>query len=409
MRSTTGLRRPLATLGTYDVLVISAGIWFLGKFLRYAFPPLFGPLQGAYGVSNAEVGLAYTGFMAAYALMQFPSGVIADWLGSVQVIVGGALVAAAGALAVGPAPGFLAVALAMIVMGAGTGVHKTVAVGLLARAYPGQTGRALGAFDTAGTYGGVVAPLAVTAVLAVPALTGPLPVAAWRGLFVYGGLLGVALAIGFALRGQSVAADDGTTADRPGVRAYLGLFTNRRFFAFVVLSILFGFAYNGLVAFLPLYLTDVAGLTPAAASLLYSLVFVVSLVQLVSGSVSDRLGRLPVIVGTLVLAGVGLGGLLIAGAVGPIVAGMLVVAIGVGSHGFRPVRGAYLTELLPDAVAGGGLGAVRTLLMGAGAVSPGVVGVLADRVGFRAGFWLLAAALGGTAVIAVGLWMTATE
>jgi len=409
VRLISGLRRPLAALSAYDVLVISAGIWFLGKFLRYAFPPLFGQFQGTYGVSNAEVGLAYTGFMAAYALMQFPSGVIADYLGSVQVIVGGALVAAVGALAVGPAPGFLAVAVAMVVMGIGTGVHKTVAVGLLARAYPGQTGRALGAFDTAGTYGGVVAPLAVTAVITTPALTGLLPVAAWRGLFVYSGLLGIGLAVAFATRSRTITEEPASADKRPGARAYLAVFANRRFLAFVVLSILFGFAYNGLVAFLPLYLTDIAGLTPATASLLYSLLFVVSVVQLVSGSVSDRLGRLPVIVGTLVLAGVGLGGLLLAGAVGPLVAGGLVIAIGVGAHGFRPVRGAYLTELLPKTVAGGGLGAVRTLLMGAGAISPGVVGVLADRVGFQAGFWLLAAALVGTAVIAVGLWMTGPD
>lgn len=40
---------------------------------------------------------------------------------------------------------------------AGRGLHRTVSVELLARPYPARTGHALGAFDTLGTVGGVVA------------------------------------------------------------------------------------------------------------------------------------------------------------------------------------------------------------------------------------------------------------
>jgi len=73
----------------YDVLVLTSLIWFLGKFVRYAFPPLFEPLQASYGVSNAAVGAAFSGFMAVYALLQFPSGAIADRVGAVRVIARG--------------------------------------------------------------------------------------------------------------------------------------------------------------------------------------------------------------------------------------------------------------------------------------------------------------------------------
>ncbi|MFC6754005.1 MFS transporter, partial [Halorubrum tibetense] len=90
----------LRRLGEYDVLVLVSLIWFLGKFVRYAFPPLFETLQGAYGVSTATIGVAFTGFMTVYALMQFPSGAVADRVGPVRVIVAGAAVAGLGALAV---------------------------------------------------------------------------------------------------------------------------------------------------------------------------------------------------------------------------------------------------------------------------------------------------------------------
>ena len=90
----------------------------------------------------------------------------------------------------------------------------------------------------------------------------------------------------------------------------------------------------------------------------------------------------------------------------PVVLGALVVAFGVGSHGFRPVRGAFLVETLPDRLAGGGLGVVRTLLMGAGAFAPAVVGAIADRVGFRPAFAALAGSIALAALVATSLWLT---
>jgi hypothetical protein len=58
-------------------------------------------------------------------------------------------------------------------------------------------------------------------------------------------------------------------------------------------------------------------------------------------------------------------------------------------------------------VAGGGLGLVRTLLMGVGAVAPAVVGFVADTLSFRAGFALLAVSMGLAAVFAVATLLVA--
>lgn len=66
----------------------------------------------------------------------------------------------------------------------------------------------------------------------------------------------------------------------------------------------------------------------------------------------------------------------------------------------------YLIEALPERLAGGGLGVVRTLLMGAGALAPATVGAIADASGFRPAFGLLAGALALAAVAAAGLWAT---
>ncbi|TKX63492.1 MFS transporter [Halorubrum sp. ASP1] len=399
-------------IGEYDALILVSLVWFLGKFVRYLFPPLFESIQGAYGVSNAVIGTAFTGFMIVYALLQFPSGAVADRLGPVRVIVAGALVAGAGSLAVVVDAPFAALVAAMLVIGAGTGVHKTVSVRLIARVYPARTGRMLGAHDTLGAMGGVAAPAVVVAVLSAPpalaAVLARLPGADWRAPFLLTGVLAVGLAAATAVRLSGSAAADGATDgdDDPGAAAYLRLFRNPRFAAFVLVTVAFSFAYNGTVAFLPLYLSEAAALPATTASLLYSALFAVTFVQLASGDLSDRLGRLPVMVAALGLATAALGGLVALAGAGAVPLGALVVALGLGSHGFRPVRGAYLVEALPDRLAGGGLGVVRTLLMGGGALAPSAVGIVADAVGFRPAFGLLAGSMGLAAVVAAGLWAT---
>ncbi|WP_435162113.1 MFS transporter [Halorubrum sp. SY-15] len=409
-------------LRTYDAVALTALLWFLGKFVRYAFPPLFGPLQAGYDVSNAAVGTAFTGFMLVYALMQFPSGAIADRVGPVPVIALGAGVAGVGSLALVVDTPFIVLAGIMLVIGAGTGAHKTVAVRLLARTYPDRTGRVLGVHDTLGALGGVAAPAAVVLVLTPPpvlaALLASLPGADWRGLFVAAGITALVAATVFALRvpaqlSASAMAPTDPAAD-PSVDAYLVAFRDPRLVAFVFVTVAFSFAYNGAVAFFPLYLSAVAGLSTSTASLIYAALFAATFVQLVSGDLSDRLGRLPVMAAALALASVALAvvvalgsdGFALTGRYAPITLGALVVAFGLGSHGFRPARGAFLVETLPDHIAGGGLGVVRTLLMGAGAFAPAVVGAIADRAGFRPAFAALAGSLALAALVAAGLWAT---
>ena len=388
-------------LAAFDALALTSGLWFLAKFFRYAFPPLYPTFQADLGVSNTLLGTAFSVMMLVYAAMQFPSGALADRFGSVRVIAAGAAITAGAGLLLaveGPLSALLdgtigALAILLVGMGlvgAGTGAHKTVAIRLLSTVYPQRTGRALGVFDTFGTFGGVAAPAVVVALT---------DVAGWQTLFLGGGVFGLALLVGFVRRVPKRLPDDDANPEREaesedaagGIARYAPLFREPTFLVFVGVNAMFGFAYNGVAAFLPLYLVDAAGLGSAVANLLYSALFVVSLVQVVTGDLSDRLGERLVMVATLGVAALGLGGLLVAS--GPLLAGAAVVAFGVGSHGFRPVRGAYLVQLVPESVAGGSMGIVRTILMGSGAVSPAVVGYLSDAVGFVPAFALLAAAM----------------
>lgn len=413
MTDGTAARHPriLATVGTYEILALTAAIWFFGKFIRYAFPPLFETLQGVYNVSTTEIGLAFSAFMALYALMQFPSGALADRFGSILVISGGALVAGFGSLALLGQPPFLALVVVMAIIGAGTGAHKTVAIRLLSNAYPSHFGRTLGVFDTIGAAGGVVAPLAVAAILA-------LAIGDWRLLFAVTGIVFVAGALTFWIRmtDNDRVANDGQSTDQVlPWRSYAATFSRGKVLAFVGVTVLTAFAYNGVVAFLPLFLVAEANVTPAVASVLYSVLFLASAAQLVTGEAADRVGPLRTVTICLAGATAGIGALLVlmvavegnlTGIGGFLIGSAVVLLIGIGAHGYRPARDVYTVTLVPEATTGGALGVVRTILMGAAAVSPAVVGFIADQASFLIAFVMLAASMLGAFALAVliALW-----
>ncbi len=402
---TTRVWNRVSSVSEYDTLLLTAGLWFLAKFLRYSLPALFPTFRTEFGVSNAFLGTVFTVTMLGYSLMQFPSGVLADRFGAVQVIAAGAVLTAVGALVLGFHIPLVVLLGGMLLVGLGTGVHKTVAIRLLSRVYPERTGRALGLFDTLGAFGGVAAP---TAVLFVTGMGN------WHALFLVGAAMGILLAGGvlaYVPRRTETTTPDGDSADAASAtdggestgsfepRRYLALFRSRRFTLFIGVTVCFSFAYNGVVAFLPLYLTA-HGLSDSTASFIYSALFAVSLVQILTGDLSDRIGRLPLAMVVLTVAAGALGALSAVGNASPIVFGAIVVALGVGSHGFRPIRGAYLAATIPEDVAGGGLGIARTILMGVGSLAPAVVGVLSDATDFGTAFGLLAIVMAGGALLA---------
>jgi len=414
--------RAFRRVNTFDALILAGFVWFMGKFVRFAFPPLFATLGDSYGVSRTVLGLAYSAFMFVYALMQFPSGVLADRFGDVRVITAGSILTTVGALVLAIDLPFFVLAAAMVIMGAGSGTYKTVSVGLLSHVYPARTGRVLGIFDTIGAFGGVAAPAAVVLVVTLPPLIG----APWRTLFLCAGIVSVALTFAFAVRvparlaerGARMDTTDDTSTERsdgvetvqltdtPAHVKYLRLFRKPQFTGFVAVTVIFGFGYSGAVAFLPLYLTSETALSSVTANLLFSVLFVVSFVQILSGDASDRIGTAPVVTLMLAVAAIGLIIVLMFSDTGSLL--LLsggVVILGIGAHGFRPVRSVYIMELVPSTVAGGSLGLVRTMLMIANASAPALVGYLSESMGFTATFELLAGILVLGATLMVVLWM----
>lgn len=392
-------RRAWGDLLAYDVLVATSLLWFLAQFVRYVFPPLFGTFGELYGVSNTTLGLLFTSMMLAYGGMQFPSGALADRLGMARVIVGGGVVTTVGAFVAYGVRSFPALLVAAVLIGLGTGAHKTVAINLLSRVYPRQTGGLLGTMDAIGHLGGAAGPAAVALVLAVGL--------GWPTVYLAVGVAGLALTALFhdrmARRPVGAAeGDEGGRSDEAagGFRAYLVPFLDRRLSTFVLATAAYAVTWSGFTAFLPLYLETVVGLSTERAGLVFGSLFLMALVQPLTGGLADRIGRHVVMASTLGLATASLLALLVAP--GPLVALLVVPLFGLGGHGFRPVRDAYLVETIPSRVGGGTLGVARTVMIGTSATAPAVVGYLSDVSGFAVAFGTLVVVIGaGTALVGV--------
>jgi MFS family permease len=407
---------------TYDALAVLAGLWFLVLFLRYVFPPLFETFRVVYGLSNGQLGTLFTVLMGAYALMQWPGGALSDRHGRVLVITAGVGLALLATVALATWHVVPVLVLAMAIVGLGTGVHKTIAIALLARIYADRTGRALGAMDATGQLGGVLAPVAVVVVARSARFS-------WPAIFLAGSVVGVGLLLALWSRVPRHLEDDRPSvsagcsgdghssgvdgSDALSLRADVAPLANRRLLVFVLATAGVAFAWNGVSAFLTLFLIDVHGYSTAAASSVYAGLFVVGLVQPATGAVGDRVGHRPTALALAVLALVGVLGLLAATSIGVVL--LSVGALGVGLHGFRPVRDAYIVDQFPAESTGGSLGVVRTVVMGAGALAPGVTGVLSERASYDAAFGLVAVVLiGCVAFVGYTIWTgtdraTATE
>lgn len=401
----TGLRA--RDLRQYVPVGVLAAVWFLAKFGRALFPPLFPRFQALYGIGSTETGLLFSVMMGVYGLMQFPSGVLADRTGPARVIGAGLVVTAGAALLVAAAPSYAVLVVAAAAFGLGTGVHKTVEMKALSVIYPARRGGALGVLDTVGFVGSAVAPLALVALgaLALP----------WRVAFGLAAVAGVAF-VGLnrlyvapalrAVRGATNEADgdgsdatDGTDGDGAatdpdgwGLAPYAREFRRPLVVAFVVVTMLYTTVWSSVAAFLPLYLIEVKGFTGATASLLYGGLMILGLVQAPAGDVTDRVGEVPVLVATFLVAFVGIVALL--GTDGLPAVAVAGGAFGLAMHGVRPARGSYLLRVFPDETGGGGLGLVRSLMVLSGSAAAAVVGVAADAVGLGTAFAGVAVASG---------------
>ncbi|MFB6107709.1 MAG: MFS transporter [Haloplanus sp.] len=367
----------------HSVLALCTLAFAATMLARLVISPVVPDVTDAFGVSTGAVGLALSGMWAAYALTQFPSGVLGDRFGERRVVLAAVGVTAVASLLLAGAPSFAVFALTTVFLGAGAGLHYSVATTLLTKEFD-DIGSAIGVHVAGGPLAGLVAPVVATAVAARYD---------WRAALAVGAVTAVPVFLTFAWR------VDATPPERPDERmrdrmalAPLAELLSRPPIAFTtVLSLLGAFCWQATASFLPTFLVVFRDQSQTTAGLLFSAYFVVNgLAQPTMGWVSDRVGRDWTATGTMGLGVVGYG-LLVAGPRAALVPA--IVCAGVAMTWGSPLQSRYF-DLFAEGESAAAFGLVRTAYMVLGATGSVVTGVLADALGWRVAYGFLVVVTG---------------
>lgn len=361
--------------------------WATLQTARFLLPPLLPRIQADLGLSAGAVGVALTGFGLVYAVVQYPAGVASDRLSRPSVLLPGFLVllAAIALLGLSVAPAVFVVAV--LLLGVGKGLYASPSRALVSEWYADRRGRALGIYSAGTDLGGIAGAALAVVVLATPG---------WRLAFLPV-LVVLALVTVLYAAWNREPYRFGRVPIAVGATAGRVLATTEQRERLVAFS-LFYFAVGGIANFYPTLLVTVRGLPEGLASASFALLFLVGLVVKPSaGAASDRFPRLLVsVVGLLVAAG-GLALVLVGPGLAGLAAGTVLMALGYKVQ--FPIADAVVLEAAPEDDVGGDLGAARGAFLGANALGPGVVGLLAEVSGYALAFWLLAATFVASAVL----------
>ncbi len=390
-------------------LVVAYGSFYLCRAnVESAFPLL----TIAFGFTKTQLGVLSSVPIACYAVGKVVMGAVGDVIGGRRLIalatVGSVLATLAfGASGTLGAFVFFASVNRFFQSGGWSGAVSVVGH----RFGRSRHGLVMGILSTSYELGNVIA------LLLCGAITSAWP--GWRPLFVINPLLFGAIGVGVALAlraepeptgGSAAVADPAEPGERESlVQVVAGLATKPRFWLAVVLSVLLTFLRIGFLTWTPTYLYEVsraAGRAAVSGSIAKSAIFPAAgvIAALSIGPITDRFGpgrRAPVMAVSLAMVVALVMVLAHGGATEPIVAALLIGAVGLFLLGpYSLLAGA----LALDASGTRGAATAAGIIDGAGylgASSAGIViGKVADVWGWSAAFGVIAAAALVAALIA---------
>jgi MFS family permease len=375
----------------YVVLTLCTLAFIATMVARLVISPVVPEITATFSVSKGAVGLALTGMWIAYAGTQFPSGVLADRFGERRIILASVGLTAVASVLLAAAPSYPVFAVMAVVLGAGTGLHYSVATSFLARHFE-HVGRAVGIHVTGGPIAGVLAPIAAAAVAVRYG---------FRPALLLGAVVAVPVFVLFWLRVEPTepAQPDRTMRSRFEIGPLRTLLARREIQYTTLMAVGGAFCWQATASFLPAFLIEYHGQSAATASALFSVYFVVlGVSQPLLGSLSDRLGRDGIAAMTF---GTGVAGYwsLVVGS-GIVVLLVATSLVGVGMSWGAPVQSRFIDNLGSRERAAG-FGLVRTVYMTLGALGSVVVGVLSDVAGWSVAFGLLAGVVAVGSLLAV--------
>ena len=376
------------------LLTVSAG-WFLSIGGRYLYPSLLPFLRETFGFDLTMAGLLLSALWVAYALGQFPGGILGDRIGEGNILVISTALCAAAMLVVSVSFTVWMLFAATVVFGFGTALYGPHRFTIFTDIYTDRAGTAVGMTMAFGSIGNTVLPAAAATIAGY---------ATWRLGFGFVVPLFAVMAVGLWLvvpSRTSASGDDGGELSVELVRRLLSSARRGGIPAMVVVHIALGFVSQGFLGFYPTYLVQVKGFSPELAAVVFGLYFAVgTVVQPLTGMSRDRFGAKWTLV---MISGVFFLGLAMLPFGQSLLHFVLLTVLLSHRNGAGVVTNTHIADTLPDDIKGSGLGLLRTSWLLIGATSPILVGYLGDLGQLTYAFAALAAVAGLATLLALAM------
>jgi MFS family permease len=385
------------------------GLITLGHSLTHWYPATFYmllPLIGAeMGLTYSQIGFIMTCQYAAGALSNVPGGMLVDvWGRKGQLMALSLFWVGFPYLLMGFSTQYWMLLVCVMLVGVGNNLWHPVAIPLLGRMFPQRKGFALSLHGMGGNVGDALAPLAVGILLTTLSwreivMLNVIPGAAMSVLLLY--FLG---ALTFApkhskpkaVTGSAQPADSSAHSGGQSMGSYMqGLRSLMRTRGLMMLTLSSSFrsmTQGTLLIFLPLYLAKEMHYeifwVGAVMALLQIAGFIASPI---AGHLSDTMGRRAILMASFGVSGIVL--LLMTVAGGTVWFVYLVAVLGFFLYAARPIMQAWMLEATPPNMGGTAIGLMFGMQSGAQAIAPILGGIVADRYGLMAAFYLLAATI----------------
>lgn len=330
--------------------------------------------------------MVLSAFTFSYGISQIPAGWLADRIDRrILIVICICGVGLAGVL-VGLSQTYTMLIVFLVLMGIlGGGYHPSATPIVSALVEPKKRGRTLGIHEIGGGASYFVVPLIAAAIAAAWG---------WRdsfiGLAIPSIILGIIL---YRILGRHAAMSRTQPrivkhreepAPQPG---YL-----RRLVALIILGVGTGGVVASVVAFLPLYLVDHFGASEQAAASLISIYYSAGLwASPLGGHISDRLGRVPVLVVNSLISGAAI--YLLTLAPYGLVSGLLFLILGITTFVRLPVAEAYIIGQTTERNRSTIYGIYYFSMTESGAILAPIMGLIVDHFGFHNGFTIATVAI----------------
>lgn len=382
---------------------LPAEVWVLvaASFIIAIGFGIVGPVLPAYA-KGFDVGtFAVSVVISAFALVRLVfapmSGRLVDRFGETRVYIVGILIVAVGTGACGFVGSYWQLLVFRSFAGIGSTMFTVAAVGLLIRITPApMRGRASGLWATGFLLGNIAGPIVGAGLVEISVEA---PFVAYAVALVI-----AALVVWWFLRRSTLAALD-TSTDQATltVRAAVRLPAYR---AALASGFSNGWAVFGVrMSLVPLFVVEALRSTPAVAGISLSVFAAGNAGTLmVSGRLSDSIGRKPVAIAGLVISAAGTTWLGFSTSVPMFMVASLVAGAGAGL--LNPPQNAVVADVIGEKAKGGPVLAAFQMAADLGAIiGPLLAGVLVDAFSYEAAFTLTGAML----ALSLVFWFAAPE